>query len=126
MKRLWISLAILTVIFVATVWNVSYLGRFTTEIADILSQAQEKADSGDWDSAEALTKQAETRWESRQAYLYTTLLHSDTNEIYMGFHEVLEFIGKREDGEYAASNARLISKLSLIHKMDQLSLENIL
>ena len=126
MKRLWISLALLAVIFAATIWNVGYLGRFTAEITDLLSQAQEKAESGDWATAETLTVQAKTQWDNREAYLYITLIHSDTNEVYVGFHEVLEFIGRQESGEYSAANARLIARLTLMHKMDELSLENIL
>lgn len=126
MKRLWISLALLILIFVATLWNVNYLGRFTNEITDMLSQAQDRAAHGDWAAAETLTSQAQALWESRAAYLHIALIHSDTNEVYVSFHEILEFIGTRENGEYFSSNAKLMAKLTLIHKMDQLTLENIL
>jgi len=126
MKRLWFSVLLLAIIFAASLWNVSYLGRITTTVAALLSDAEVLAESDDWSGAEALTNEAKTLWESRESYLYTTLIHSDTDDVYVGFREVLELIYCQEGGEYSAANARLISKLELLHKMDQLTIRNIL
>lgn len=126
MKRLWIAALLLVLILAGTLWNISYLGRFTDEVAGILTEAQARAETGDWAGAGSLTDQAFSLWESREPYLHITLFHSDTDEIYVSFREVMEYIGRREDGSYAAANAKLIAKLSLLYKMDQLNLENVL
>jgi hypothetical protein len=126
MKRLWIAVFLLVIILAGTLWNISYLGRFTGELADVLTAAQAKAEADDWAGAASLTDEAFSLWESREPYLHITLFHSDTDEIYVGFREVMEYIGNREDGDYAAANAKLIAKLSLLYKMDQLNLENVL
>lgn len=126
MKRLWIALLLLALILACTLWNISYLGRFTEQVTGVLTEAQAKAETGDWPGAASLTDQAFSLWESREPYLHITLFHSDTDEIYVGFREVMEYIGTQEDGDYAAANAKLIAKLSLLYKMDQLNLENVL
>lgn len=126
MKRLWIAVLLLVLIFALTLWNVNYLNRFTSQVSAFLTEAEVLAEGGDWSGAETLTDQAEALWESREPYLYITLVHSETDEIYIGFHEVLELIYRQEDGEYSAANARLISKLELLCKMDALTIQNIL
>jgi len=125
-RRLWVSVILLALIFSATLWNVSYLSRFINQVTELLTAAEALAEGGDWGGAQSLTEEARHLWESREPYLYITLIHSDTDEIYVGFREVLEYICSQEDGEYSAANARLIAKLELLHEMDELTLKNIL
>lgn len=126
MKRLWISVFLMVFIFIATLWNVGYLTRFTNQITALLTDAETLAEDGNWAGAQSLTNDAKDLWESKEPYLYITLIHSDTDEIYVGFREVLEFIYRQEDGEYSAANARLIAGLELLHKMDEFTIQNIL
>ncbi len=126
MKRLWISVILLVLIFSITLWNVSYLSRFVGQVTSLLTDAETLAERGDWAGAWQLTDKAKSIWEGREPYLYITLIHSDTDEIYVGFREVLKFIEQQEDGEYSAANAHLIAKLELLHEMDELTLQNIL
>lgn len=126
MKRLLAAAFLLVFLFGATLWNVSYLVNFTSQVAGILTEAESKAEGGDWTGAETMTGEAKALWESREPYLYTTLFHSDTDEIYVGFREVLELIYQQENGEYSAANAHLIAKLELLGTMDQFSIQNIL
>lgn len=126
MKRLWISVIVLIAIFSASLWNTSYINRVTGRITELLNQASVLAEAGNWPGARALTQEALDDWNSQETYLYITLIHSDNNEISVAFQEVLSFIDRRSDGEYFASNARLIARLEQIHEMDELALRNIL
>ena len=71
MRRLWISLALLVLIFAATVGNSLYLKHLTGTITDLLEEAQILAQQEDWEEADALTREALKHWQARELYLYT-------------------------------------------------------
>lgn len=126
MRRLWISVAILVLLFSATLVNSRYLKSVTDGLTNQLNQAEAAAETGDWAKAAELTKAAQDDWHSHDLYLYTMLRHSDTDQIHTGFREVLEFIYCQEGGEYSAANARLLSELGLLYEMEQFNLKNLL
>ena len=94
--------------------------------AALLEQAEARAETGDWEEARVLTEQALTQWQSRDSYLHILLRHSDTDQIYTGFQEVLEFLTCQEAGEYSAANARLMTQISLLYEAEQFTLKNVL
>ena len=119
MKRLWIAALLLAVLFGAT-------RGFTGALNTLLEQAEARAETGDWEEAHVLTEQALTQWQSRDSYLHILLRHSDTDQIYTGFQEVLEFLTCQEAGEYSAANARLMTQISLLYEAEQFTLKNVL
>ena len=116
MKRLWIAALLLAALFGATLCNNLYLRGFTGALNTLLEQAE----------ARVLTEQALTQWQSRDSYLHILLRHSDTDQIYTGFQEVLEFLTCQEAGEYSAANARLMTQISLLYEAEQFTLKNVL
>ena len=99
---------------------------FTGALNALLEQAEARAETGDWEEARVLTEQALTQWQSRDSYLHILLRHSDTDQIYTGFQEVLEFLTCQEAGEYSAANARLMTQISLLYEAEQFTLKNVL
>ena len=126
MKRLWISLALLGLLFCGTLANTAYLSSFTCEITDLLLLAETKGEAGDWEAASVLTKQAREHWESHSTYLHTTLRHADLDNVYLFFLQVEEFLDCQEGGEYSAANAALIGHLTLLREQEELTIKNIL
>ena len=126
MKRLWIACGILAALFAATLYNAGYLDRLTASLSDRLTQAEARAEAGDWAEAARLTEDAFRDWESHTLYLHVLLRHADTDDINSGFQEVAELIAAQEHGEYSAANARLITQIRLLYEAEQLSLKNIL
>ena len=126
MKRLWTAAALLIALLGFTLFHSFYLSRFSNELTTILHEAEAKAESGHWEHAQDLTNTAWNKWHSHDAYLHVLLRHSETDEIYIGFREVAEFIQCEEAGEYSAANARLIAQLELLSEAEQLTLKNIL
>ena len=102
------------------------LQRAREEFQTLLEQAEARAETGDWEEARVLTEQALTQWQSRDSYLHILLRHSDTDQIYTGFQEVLEFLTCQEAGEYSAANARLMTQISLLYEAEQFTLKNVL
>ena len=126
MKRLWFAVAVMAVLFTATLLNSQYLQRFATGLSDHLVQAEVQAEAGNWEEAGRLTKEALDVWPRHDMYLYTVLRHSDIDQIHTSFREVQEFINCREGGEYSAASARLIAQVELLYEMEQLHLKNLL
>jgi len=125
-KRLWIACGILLAIFAAALFHANYVRDLSAELTDLLTRAETEAEAQSWDAAAAFTQLAYQKWQDRDAYLHIMFRHSDTDEIYAGFHEVREFIQCQKAGEYSAANARLISRIRLLYEEEQLTLKNIL
>ena len=82
--------------------------------------------AGDWAGAQAATEAAFRRWNNHETYLHILLRHSDTDQIYAGFQEAMEYLDCREAGEYSAANARLLLRLELLSEAERLTLKNVL
>ena len=126
MRRLWIALALLAALLGAAAGNSRYLDGFTAGLVQTLSDARNCAAQGDWDEAQALTRQAYESWQQRDGYLHITLRHGDVDGIRSGFLEVLALIGRREAGAYAAASVRLTAQLEQLAAAERLDLKNIL
>lgn len=128
MKRIWIAVTIILTIAAAIGCHVLYLGSFTARLNELLSQAERQVELQNWSQGEALTRQAMEDWESHDFYLHTVLRHEDIDAILTSFQEALAFLtgGERQPAEYAAANARLITRLKLLIEGELPTLKNIL
>lgn len=127
MKQLISAFVLLTLIITGCLASEHFLGELTTHTTDLLAQAEESAEHGDWNTAKKLTTQAEEFWSSNQTFLYALLRHEDIDSVLGGFREINELIDCQEGGgEYSAANARLVTEIQLLHEMEQLSLINLL
>lgn len=127
MRRLWISVTVLILLFGLTMYNSYYLGSYTKELTTLLRQAEICAAEEDWDAAADKTEAALDRWKNRETYLHMVLQHRDTDEVLLAFQEVQQLISHQEDGgEYSASNARLITQIELLHETEQLNWKNLI
>lgn len=126
MKRIWISITILAVVFGAALANSWYLDSLTEQMAQNLEAAQALAESDDWEGGQRLTQAVMAQWESSANYLYIVVRHSDSDEVAAGFREVLQLLEWKEEAEYTSANARLVEELRLLADMEQFTLRNLL
>lgn len=126
MKRLYIALVILAVVFSATLYNAYFLNQLTSDITALLDRAESRAKAEDWQSAAKLTEQANDLWEDHTLYLHIFLRHSNIDDVETSLCEVWEYLRAEDRSNYAASNARLIAVISMIYEAEQFSIKNIL
>ena len=126
MKRLWIALALLAALLCGTLLHTWSLRGFTQGLSDALDEAQTLARADRWEDARSLTEEALQTWRERDVYLHVLLRHADTDQIYAGFQEAMEYLDCREGGEYSAANARLLLRLELLSEAERLTLKNVL
>lgn len=126
MKRLYIPLAILAVIFVCTLYNAHFLKQATDNLSGVLNQAEEKVIARDWAAARQLTDQALDFWKDHDFYFHIVLRHGDTDDVEVQFQEVKGFLQSEDYEDYFAANARLTALIDLLYEGEQFIVENIL
>ena len=126
MKKLWLAVLTLALIFLLTLINAAVIQRRTDILLEGLRRAETAALSGDWEAAQDFTRKAQAQWQKDSGYFYLVLRHSDTDAVQTGFQEALALLGQKETVEYAAANARLTAPLLLLADMEAPTLKNIL
>ena len=128
MKRLYVSLGLIALMAALCGVHTVYLGRFTGQLTDLLTQAQAQVDGEDWEGAVRLTQEAKDKWKDHEGYLHTTLHHTDIDAILISFDEALAFLqgSEHQPAEYAAVNARLITQLGLLIEAELPTITNLL
>jgi len=126
MKRITIASAILASMFTLALMHSFHITRYTRQLTSLLEEAENCAESGQWEKAGETCRRAHQLWDNKAVYLHVLFRHEDTDAIYTSFHEVEEFLQCQEEGEYSAANARLIVQLELLAEAEQPSLKNIL
>ena len=126
MSRLWIALALLLAMLSASLINASYLTDLTHSITVRLQAAEEMAERGAWNQADAITTQCLSDWNSYHTYLHIISRHSDTDDVLISFRSVLQSLKLRELDEYAAENLELITQITLLAEIEQPDWLNVL
>lgn len=128
MKRLYLSLGLVVLLAVLSGLHVWHLSRFTGQLSDLLTQAQQQAEQENWQEAARLTHRVKDLWTAHQGYLHTTLRHADIDAILISLDETLAFLEaeERQSAEYAAVNARLLTQIGLLLEAELPTLTNLL
>lgn len=128
MKRLYVSVGLIVLLAVLCGVHTLYLGRFTDGLTELLTQAQEQVERGDWDAAARLTRQAREQWVDNDGYLHITLRHTDIDAILVSFDEALAFLqaNEHQSAEYAAVNSKLLTQLALLIEAELPTITNLL
>ncbi len=126
MKRLWIAAGLLALLLAASLTNAWYAQKLTGNMGERLRQAQTLTGQGNWDRAEALTRQVYEDWQDHHFYFHTLMRHSDTDQVLRAFRQVLEYLRLQEPDQYNAANADLVAQLELLAEMEQATVVNVL
>ena len=128
MRRLYVALGLLALLALLCGVHTIHLSRFTGQLSDLLTQAQDMVERDDWEGAARLTQEAKGRWMDHEGYLHTTLRHADIDAILISFDETLAYLtgDERQPAEYAAANARLITQIQLLIEAELPTLTNLL
>ncbi len=126
MRRLWIALLVLVAILSTSLYASLWLNGLTAELIGQLEEAEEVAIQGNWEEARTLTEESAQRWSDASFPLHTLLRHTETDQIQVSFHQVLEYLEQEDDNLYTAANGQLITQLELLAEMEHPSWENVL
>ena len=85
MKRLWISLILLSVVTAAGIGNICYLKSTVRTITDELDTALEAAHSGDWTRSYQSLSRARQNYDSAEAVFSATINEKQLDEVCSNF-----------------------------------------
>lgn len=126
MSRLIVSFFVLGCIFSFSLVASHWLDGLTGDLIAQLEEAEGLALEGDWQGASQLTQQASDRWGESSLPLHILMRHSETDEIQISFHQVLEYLEQEDKNLYTATNGQLVTQLELLAEMERPSWENVL
>lgn len=127
MNRLWLSSAILFLLFIASFTNTWYMKKLSHDLSEYLKKAEESVTEDNTEQAVREIDCAMKIWNGHDEYLHMVMHHDDIDEIILAFHEVRQLAAHRENGgEFSAANARLIHRIGFIYETEQFNLKNLL
>lgn len=106
-----------------TTWRVERICRGT---ADLLGQAEESSDAGDFEDAEALVRRAYGLWTGHEGFLGMALRHTESDDIDILFPALLESCREEDAGELSYRSMELRAALWQLSRMEQPYYFNIL
>lgn len=126
MIRFWCGVVTLLLLLSLAYGNARWVERFTQDLVEQLTEAQNLAEEEQWKQASDLTYQAYEQWEAHSFPLYILLRHDDLDHIMITFQSISQYLEEEDKEPYTANNAQLMAQLTLLAEMEQCTLENIL
>ena len=126
MKYFYIPCAILALILALSLFNAKAMENYVTDWCEELDAAQEAADGGNWAEAEHRIRSVHEVWDAKQSYFHIVSVHAELDEAEALLAKSLSFALDRDDAEFRANTAELITQLHLLSEIQEVSIKNIL
>ena len=114
MKRLWIGIAVLTLLLAMGIVVSLAFRSIHLPTAQLLSQAGQAAMDGDWEQAEGLRQQAQQRWERGRKFSAAFSDHAPMDEIEGLFAQLEIYARARQQTHFSALCAQLSQRTEAI------------
>ena len=126
MKYFYIPCAILALILALSLFNAKAMDNYVADWCEELDAAQEAADGGNWAEAEHRIRSVHKAWDEKQSYFHIVSVHAELDEAEALLAKSLSFALDRDDAEFRANTAELITQLHLLSEIQEVSIKNIL
>ncbi len=126
MGRFWFGLTLLALMLAAGLWIGLGMDHAHQDIAAILEQAAEQAMAGDLEQGIALSRQAQTQWDSSWQRTATVADHAPMDEIDSLFAQLQIYGQAGNTVDFAAYCTRLSKLVTAVGEAHALSWKNLL
>lgn len=126
MKRMWIGVALLTLMLVSGILVTEFLEHSQAPGAKDLDQAAALALEKDWGKAEALSIRARKNWEKTRPFTASLVDHEPMEEIDGLFAEAAVYAAARDEVSFSATCVYLAELLNAIGESHSLKLWNLM
>lgn len=124
MRKMYAGILILALLLGASVYNVHYLDGKMARLLQYVDSAGQLEQSGDYDGAQLMLRQAIEFWDGMSFYTHVFIRHSEIDGAMDAFYDCLGCLEKGE-GDSAAELDKLRSHLCSITDMEHISLGSI-
>lgn len=125
MRQLWTAAVLLAALAAGLLLLGRGVDRLVSPMLDALPRAAEAAQAGDWETAEALTRQAAETWEAARGRLQLAEPHQTVGEITALLDEAAVDAQVRDPGPYRAAVRKTIRSLTALREAEQVTLGNL-
>lgn len=126
MKYFYIPCAILALILALSLLNANAMGNYIADWCEELDAAQQAADGGNWAEAEQRVAAVHEAWDKKQSYFHIVSVHAELDEAEALLAKSLSFALERDEAEFRANTAELVTQLRLLSEIQEVSIKNIL
>lgn len=120
------AIALLVLLFAASLWNTSYLERKMDDLISQIDEAEAVSNEGDFDDASAKIETALEHWLELDAYLQIFIREEEVDITTDVFYDLLGVVYDEDDTSTPAIFRKLREHLSSIARVEHLTLRNIL
>ena len=121
MKKELFTALLLMGIFTACLINISYIGKLTGEINELISQSMELADRGEWKAAAKSAETAVNLWHAHDAYTHIVIKHADIDSATDALHDLLAEIYSESCGNVNGTALKARYHFECIYNMEKIS-----
>ena len=125
MRQLWTAAALLAVLAAGLLLLGRGVDGLVAPLAEDLTRASEAARAGDWETAEALTRQASETWEAAGDRLRLAEPHQSVGEIAALLDEAEAYAEARDPDAYRAAVRRTLRALTALGEAERLTPGNL-
>ena len=125
MRQLWTAAALLAVLAAGLLLLGRGVDGLVAPLAEDLTRASEAARAGDWETAEALTRQASETWEAAGDRLRLAEPHQSVGEIAALLDEAAASARLRDKGGCMADLRRAVRALTALGEAERVTMGNL-
>ena len=126
MKQTIVPCAVLVALLGSILWNAHAIDTRIERWCALVTEAQERAEAGDWNGAREKLDAAQQAWRTAQTYFHIVMVHDELDELESRFAAAEGYAEREDDTEFRVSCAQLLTQLMILTEMQDISLRNIL
>lgn len=126
MKHVCMSVSILTLILVFTIFSAHHTSNLVTRTSDLLDEAVEARRTGDLDTSLHLVQAASSHWKDHEEYFGAVLRHDEIDTVIGEFARLESYARSQDQDDFYSNCAALLSELEHIEQMEWPFFHNIL
>lgn len=126
MKREWIAGALLVLLFLASLVNISCLDRLIGTIEEEVGRAELLAEGGNYAAAAEALDTAITHWIGANAYTHIFIRHPEIDATSDAFYELKELLAEENAEGFPSAFDKLHYHLNSIDEMEHIRLGSVL
>lgn len=125
MKKMYIGILILAVLFAASLYNVKYLEYKIGALVGIVEEANLAAEQQNYKAAAETLQKAINSWEAMDGYTHIFIRHSEIDGTTDAFYELKSELLAADLGAAAGAYGKLQAHLNSLITMEQVSLGSV-
>ena len=125
MKKTIVAAVLLLLLLVGTLLNIRCLDGYVAQMKGYVGDAQNRAETGDYDGAVASLRQAIELWNGIDGYTHIFIRHSEIDSASDAFYDLLGDLSARDNEAARGSFEKVLYHLESISRIEHVTLGSV-